>query len=154
MPFSFGLHPAFRTPQYENENWEDYSIRFDPQSDAEQIVFTPELDPVKYEKVHLDQWNLSREDIDKYATIVYQNYDFDTVYLTCSGEDRIKVTFPNFPFLAFWSHPSRPHFICIEPWFGHADFEKVPDDFYHRDGTLVIKPNQTFKAGYSITLCN
>jgi galactose mutarotase-like enzyme len=152
MPFSFGLHPAFRVPQKEGESFEDYSLVYTKPSKATQLVFTPDFDPVKKEEVVLDEWKLNRDDIDKYATMVFTDYDNDQVSLAVNGEKRITVTYPEFPFLAIWSHPSRSHFICIEPWFGHADFEKVADDFYHREGTQLLEPGQTFSCFYTIEL--
>lgn len=150
MPFSFGLHPAFRTSVHEGEKFEDYSIRFIPKGEATQLIFTPDLDPVQKVKVQLDEWQLNREDIDKYATIVYTDLPGDKVELCCNGKPKVEVEFPEFPFLALWSHPTRPDFICIEPWFGHADFEKVEDNFYTREGTQILKPDEVFKCHYSI----
>lgn len=155
MPFSFGLHPAFRVPQYEGETFEEYSIRFENEEDARQIVFSDDLHvPAREQDVHLDTWKLDWDEIEKYATIVYKDYTSTSVTLEHAGEPRLTMRFPGFPFLALWSHPSRSHFLCIEPWYGHADFDMSCDDFYAREGTLILQPGETFKTGYSIELCD
>ena len=75
MPYSFGLHPAFRVPQYKNEKFEDYSIDFEFNEEATQLVFDPSFNEnIKEKKVQLNSWKLSREDINHYATLVYKDY--------------------------------------------------------------------------------
>lgn len=64
MPFSFGLHPAFKTVQNADEVFEDFSISFEPKSMADQIVFFPDLSPVKRVPVILDTWKCNHEDMD------------------------------------------------------------------------------------------
>jgi len=151
MPFTFGLHPAFRVPQFEGEKFEDYSIDYEYEEVATQMVFDPKMEkPVEYPTVEFKSWNLNREDIDKYATIVYKDLKSTYVTLSCKGEGRVRVHFPDFPLLAIWSHPSRSNFICIEPWYGHADFEKVDVPFEKREGTMMLKPGETFKTNYII----
>lgn len=153
MPFSFGLHPAFRVPQHEGEQFEEFSIRFEKEEDASQIVFSDDVTiPAQIKKVHLDRWKLNRDEIDQYATIVYKDFTSSSVTLEHNGKPRIEMKFPGFPFLALWSHPSKSNFICIEPWYGHADFDNTCDNFYAREGTLILQPHEIFRTGYSIRL--
>lgn len=151
MPFSFGLHPGFICPQKEGEVFEDYSIDFECEEHAVQFLQDGAcVKPLSYQDVTLSSWQLSREDIDKYATLIYKQLKSQYVTLAYKGEGRIKVKIAGYPFLAIWSHPSRSDFICIEPWYGHADFEKGLDDFYAREGTIVLQPDDTFACDYSI----
>lgn len=39
---------------------------------------------------------------------------------------------------------------CMEPWWSHADFDPNHTDFYHREGTIVLKPHETFYPSYAI----
>ncbi len=41
MPFTFGLHPGFRVPMFDDECYEDYSISFDQEETMEQLIFDP-----------------------------------------------------------------------------------------------------------------
>lgn len=152
MPFAFGLHPAFRVPQYPGETFEDYSLEYDTPLQGKQLVFTENFDPLVYKDVNLSSWKLNREDLDTYATLVYKDFDCSSVHLACKGENRLRVDFAGFPFLAIWSHPSHSNFLCIEPWYSHADYEKVSTDIFTREGTQVLKPGQTFTCSYTITL--
>ena len=153
MPYSFGLHPAFRVPQYKNEKFEDYSIDFEFNEEATQLVFDPSFNEnIKEKKVQLNSWKLSREDINHYATLVYKDYKSSYVTLSHQGEPRLRVHFAGFPYLALWTHPTPSNFICIEPWYGHSDFEKETPDFYHREGTMILKPGEETQFSYQIEL--
>lgn len=60
------------------------------------------------------------------------------------------MSFAGFPTVALWNADRSSDFICIEPWFGHTDFEKVDGPFEKREGTLSLKPGDTFNAQYTI----
>lgn len=155
MPFSFGLHPGFVCPQKEGEKFEDYCISFELEEDANQMLFDGSgkcEKPVEIVPVHLNKWQCSYEDVEKFATIIYQDYKSSYVTLDYKDEPRVKVNFAGYPYLALWTHDSRSDFICIEPWFGHADFDKSCDDFYKRNGTIVLDPNKVWECEYSIEL--
>ena len=67
-----------------------------------------------------------------------------------NGKHGVTVGFKDYPWLAFWS-PNAP-FVCIEPWYSHTDFEEVRVPFEQREGTLVLKPHETFETSYSIRI--
>lgn len=152
LPFSFGLHPAFKTAQSEDETFEDFSIRFENGIHGRQLVFTPDLQPVQRVEADLDEWKLSRNDLKKYATIVYEGAEPGSATLYYRDEPRMKMSFHDYPYLALWSHPAESEFVCIEPWYGHADFEKTEAPFEKREGTVILPPHQTFEAEYEITV--
>ena len=105
--------------------------------------------PHELKDVTFKEWKLSYEEIYQALTIIYQ--DLQSKYLTVcyKGEPRIRFHFDGFPYLAIWTHEKKSDFICIEPWYGHADFEPGHDDFYQREGTMLLKPQETFTTGYS-----
>lgn len=150
MPFSFGLHPAFQTARNDDEKFEDFSIRFHPAREAEQIVFFKDLSPAKREKKLLDRWNLNYKDLEQYATLVFDKIQATEAELCCKDEPRLKVGFEGFPMVALWNPGKGNTFICIEPWFGHADFEKVEVPFDQRENTMQLLPAETFNASYTI----
>lgn len=152
MPFTFGLHPAFRVPQEAGETFEDYELIPDINGRATQIVFEPKGEPVTRQEVHFEPWTLDRDTIYKYKTLVFEDFDADRITLACKGEPRVSVEMSQFPLLAIWTHENVSDFVCIEPWYGHADFEPVEEDFYHREGTMLLQPGETFSTGYSIRL--
>lgn len=150
MPFSFGLHPAFRIPQYKNETFEEYSFDFEVDEHAHQFVMDPQGNvPHTYKDVHFKKWQFNRKEIEDAATIIYK--DLRSSYLTvCHKEEpRIRFAFDQFELLAIWTHPTTSDFICIEPWIGHADLEPGHEDFYTREGTRILKPQEVFEISYA-----
>jgi galactose mutarotase-like enzyme len=133
MPFNFGYHPAFNVPMKEGESFDDYKILFDQ----------PEIvNGAETKEMILDKEALA-------ATVILTNPKSSTYTLT-NGKTFVKITAPGFPWCAFWS-PHAP-FVCIEPWHSHTDFTKVEKPFEEREGTLILKPQETFTTGYSITV--
>lgn len=126
MPFGFGLHPAFLCPFMEDPA---YHIVFDQ---PEKIGKTLKLDAQELEK-----------------TIIIKDPQSSCCDLT-DGTHGVQVCYAGFPWLAFWS-PKAP-FICIEPWYSHTDFEKVELPFEQREGTIIVKPNETFLTQYQIRI--
>lgn len=150
MPFSFGLHPAFKTAQNADEKFEDFSIEFFPKDMCEQIVFHEDLSPVVREAVKLDEWKCSHDDIEKYLTLVYDKIHADKAVLKYKDEPRMEMDFSGFPLVALWNSDKDSDFICIEPWYGHTDFEKTDAPFEKREGTLILEPGAEFQASYEI----
>ncbi len=150
LPFSFGLHPAFRTAQNPDEKFEDFSIRLDRPIDALQVIFHDDLSSVEKTPVDLTEWKLSRDDLKKFGTMVYEDPKAQNATLCYQGKPRMNVHFEGYPWLAFWSHPTFSDMICIEPWYGHSDYLKKEQPFEKREGTMLLRPGETFEASYRI----
>ena len=58
------------------------------------------------------------------------------------------MSIEGYPFLAIWTSGTDSPFICIEPWYGHGDFEKVDVPFEKREGMMSLSPNKTFTTSY------
>ena len=144
MPFTFGLHPGFNVL-----NFEDSYLKYEKKEVVKQIVFN---DGSLYEKdVTLDKWQLSYEDIKKYQTIIYKGLESKYVKLVLK-DYTVKMGIEGFPYFAIWTSDDEAMFICLEPWYGHGDLEKVEADFKDREGMMSLKPKEVFETGYSIEL--
>ena len=73
-------------------------------------------------------------------------------YLTLSGPKKhgVRISITGYPYLAIWTAKKDAPFICLEPWYGHADFSKVEEDFYHREGTMLLSTGKIFTTSYTI----
>lgn len=145
MPFTLGLHPAFRTYPFE-----DCELVFEPAGKAVQFHTFEDGRPVEYETVELDRLPLDRGLIRKERTLIWKDYDTEQVTLLQNGRAQITMKFPGFPFLAVWTHPQDSEFVCIEPWYGHADLEKLDVPFEKREGTMILEPGRTWTTSYAI----
>ncbi len=144
MPFTFGLHPGFNV-----DNFEGSYLEYEKKEKAKQIVFSE--GPVYEKDVILDKWPLSYEEIMKYQTIVYKG--LKSKYFKLVLKDyTIKLNAEGYPYFAIWTSDDKAPFICLEPWYGHADFQENNVDFKDREGMMSLKPGEIFETGYSIEL--
>lgn len=139
MPFTFGLHPGFNVRDFTSS-----TLKFACPETATQIHIH---DGVCEEKVSFDHWDLSHETIAKEQTIVYKDLKSPYVDLIMN-EYKIRMAIDGFPFLALWSSDPEANFLCIEPWYGHGDFEKVDVPFEKREGMMSLSPNKSFMTSY------
>lgn len=151
MPFTFGLHPGFNCPLCEGEKFEDYTLSFTNEEHMQQLLFDVAAQkPYELIDVVKKDFNLSYEEIEKYATIIYKGTT--SPYLTLKGPQGhgVRMSIGGYPYCAIWTAKTGAPFVCLEPWYGHGDFSAVAEDFYHREGTFVLEPNETFLTGYTI----
>lgn len=150
MPFMFGLHPGFLCPLTDTEKFEDYHLVFSNPEHVKQLLFdVNKKNNVVYKDVELYDIPLRYDWITDAATVVLQGCK--SAYVTLQGKDHgVKVSIAGYPYLAIWTPSEGAPFICIEPWYGHGDFEDVKEDFYHREGTIVLSPDKTFTTSYTV----
>ena len=151
MPFNFGLHPGFNCPLCEGEKFEDYTLSFTNEEHMQQLVFDPTFKtPYELKDVVIKDMPASYDEVEKYATIIYKGAK--SPYLTCTGPKGhgVRISLTGYPYVAIWTAKKGSPFICLEPWYSHGDFSDVKEDFYHREGTLLLEPNKTFTTSYTI----
>lgn len=150
MPFMFGLHPAFLCPLTGEEAFEDYHLIFSNPEKINQLIFDPNKEKdVVIKQVEVQDIPLTYSWITDVATVVYENCR--SAYITLQGKEHgVKVSIAGYRYLAIWTPKEGAPFVCIEPWHGHGDFVNVKEDFYHREGTIVLAPNKTFTTSYTI----
>lgn len=138
MPFNFGLHPAFNCP-CDGGDFSDYYIELnEPETSDFHLTHIKDCS-----KITLDRSALEN-------TIIIQDPKSTKATLT-NGRHGVTVTYEGYRWLAFWSKANAP-FVCIEPWYSHADFEKVDVPFEQREGTQFLQAHDTFCASYTITI--
>lgn len=153
MPFSFGLHPGFLCPLCEGETFEDYTIRFSNPEKLTQIVMDPQgLQSYSEQDVEMQELKLDYQLFETYATLIYKG--MKSAYVTLKGpkEHGVKLSISGYPLFAVWTAKRDAPFVCLEPWFGHSDFSAVEEDFYHREGTMLLSPKKSFTCAYTIEL--
>jgi len=50
--------------------------------------------------------------------------------------------------LGIWSKTNEAPFICIEPWYGVADFLEHNKDFKTKEGILKLDEKKSFECSY------
>lgn len=146
--FSIGGHPGFALPK----DFEKYSLLFETDSEMQFSLLENHLlaDETEILEIENNQLPLTYSLFEKDA-LVFKNHKIKSVTIQEDGLDYVKVDFENFPDLGIWTKINAP-FICIEPWFGHADEVKTNQKLEEKAGIQILEKNQMFKSVYSIEI--
>jgi galactose mutarotase-like enzyme len=153
MPASFGYHPGLRWPLHFGQPRSAHFIEFECAEPApirridSQGLLTPEMHPTPIVGRRLTlQDSLFQEDV-----IIFDRLESRSVIYGGGSGQRIRVGFPDAPYLGVWAKPGAP-FICIEPWHGVTDPEGFAGDFKQKPGIFVVEPGGSFSTRMDITL--
>ncbi len=146
--FSIGGHPGFAL----SGNFEDYSFNFECQDDLKFSLLENNLvmDETKILQTAQNKLALNYQLFEKDA-LVFKNHKIESITIQEFGKDFLKVSFKGFPDLGIWTKINAP-FICIEPWFGHADRVNTNQELKDKEGIVNLKPNNLFQSLYTVEI--
>lgn len=152
--FSIGAHPAFNWP-LGNENKDDYYFEFTSLFKDKTLKAFPLLQSgISNEKIDikLDGNRLAiSEDIFKNDALIFKNENINSIKLQNNKNDKfVQVDFDNFTYLGLWSKPSGAPFVCIEPWYGIADFINHNKNIKEKVGINTLDIDEVFFSSYVI----
>lgn len=148
MFFSIGGHPGLAL----SDAFENYSLVFDSDealnySLLENHLLSDEKQVLETRENHLPlSYSLFEKD-----ALVFTDHKIRSVLIQENGKDFVKVNFENFPDLGIWTKVNAP-FICIEPWFGHADEVKTNQNLEEKAGIIALESHENFKSKYTIEI--
>ena len=153
--FSIGAHPAFMCPIEENEKLEDYSFKFNSKETSsimllnKQGYFTGER--VDYLN-NSDTIPLSKE-VFKNDALVFDNLKSNKITIQSKNHNKsLSLDFTGFPYMGLWAPASGAPFVCIEPWFGHADYDNFTGEFKEKEGIVSLVEKNSFECSYTISI--
>ena len=84
----------------------------------------------------------------------YDDLKSDAVTIrSTKSEKTLTISAPGFPYWGFWMpEKGGAPFLCLEPWYGHADYADFDGEFAEKAGTQKLAPGKTFHAEYTITV--
>ena len=150
--FSIGGHPAFSCPIVPNEKFNDYFLEFDVRENAERYTLKDGLLTGATEPLLKDEKTLQlNHDLFAKDALVFKGLKSECIVLK-SRRSKVKLNFnfKGFPYLGIWSKPGP--FICIEPWFGHADYENATGEFKDKEGIIALEKGKQFNCEYSVEI--
>lgn len=153
--FCIGGHPGFNCPLFKNELMEDYYFEFEQPETASISLMTPEGLFHRDTKPFLNNEKIISLSPEVFAddALVFKHLKSNKIYLkNHKNSHSITVDFSGFPFLGLWSKSERAPFVCIEPWFGHADYYDFTGDLKDKEGIIELSENNNFKCQYSIKI--
>ncbi len=149
--FSIGAHPAFNCPLEEGLSFEDYFLEFEKEEITPRLLFGEGAVSRKTEPVFAPNSNTIPLHLDLFGkkdAIILK--DLRSTYMDLKskrGERGLRFTFEGFPYMGIWTKPGP--FICIEPWFGIADFEDADGKLEHKEGICKLAVGEDFNASYT-----
>lgn len=153
LPFSFGYHPAFAWPLPYGELREDHHIIFEAdEPDALKSITpdglfgdVPRESPLDGRVLHL------ADDLFVDDALVWDAVRSRRLTYGASNGPRLDIAFPDTPSLGIWTKPGA-HYICVEPWAGHADPAGFTGDFRDKPGVMQLQPGTTRQFRMNVTL--
>lgn len=153
MPFSFGYHPAFAWPLPGGAAKEAHRIVFarnEPApvrrvSKAGQVVPENQASPVVGRELALSP-ALFEDD-----AVIWDQMASRSLSYGADGGAWLDISYPDTPYLGLWQVPGA-HYLCIEPWAGHADPEGFSGDFAQKPGIDTLEPGQSHSFRMDVSL--
>lgn len=153
--FSIGAHPAFMCPIKGGELIDDYYFEFNEKETVNKMPINKE-GYIKRETVKcLNNSNIINLSFDvfKNDALVFNDLKSNKISLKSVNHDRyVTMDFTGFPYMGLWTKPTGAPFVCIEPWYGHADFEDFDGELKDKDGIQKLEVGEVFNASYTVTV--
>ncbi|MBW6409630.1 aldose 1-epimerase family protein [Clostridium weizhouense] len=153
--FSIGGHPALMCPIEKNEKLEDYYLKFNKIENSSTMLVTEESYFLHERKEYLNNSDticLSKKLFEE-GVLVFDDLKSNEITIESRNKTKsLTVNFEGFPYLGIWAPETGAPFLCIEPWFGHADYKDFNGEFKDREGTVSLSVNKEFSCSYKISI--
>lgn len=161
LPFSIGAHPAFNLSLYDAIDPEDYYLEFNDEIELAskklntQGQFSGE--EISYGKS--DSLRIASElfvndalvfSLNPIQTIALKNVRNERAVIMDVSKFEYKQTEP---LLGIWSpyqDGGMAPFLCLEPWFGHADTMDGPFELSQKPGVITLEKLESFSTHYGL----
>ncbi|GKX30685.1 LACX protein [Vallitalea longa] len=153
--FSIGAHPGFNLPLHKEEKLEDYYIEFDIPETVDKYHlnndFVISVDSMPF----LDNEKIvpMTKDIFSEGAIILLDVKSNSISLKNKNNSKeVCIKYDGFPYLGIWGQPDNSPFVCLEPWYGVADFENTDKQYKTKKGIQKLKELEEFKSKYTISI--
>lgn len=154
--FSIGAHPAFMCPIEKNETLEDYYLELNEKETSDIMLLDLSTGLFNGEREnYLNDENIIplNKDTFKRDALVFDNLKSTKVTIKSKNHNKaLTMDYTGFPYMAFWAPETGAPFVCLEPWYGHADYTTFNDDFSQKAGIEKLDIGETFNCSYSLLI--
>jgi galactose mutarotase-like enzyme len=154
MPAAAGGHPAFVWPLAEGVAKTDHRLEFSDDEgptirriDGQGLLLAEPLPSPIVDRVLALKPGLFTAD-----AIILDRLNSSSVRYAAPGAPAIEVSWSGFQQLGIWQRPGAD-FICIEPWFGHADPVGFDGTLLDKPGMMLIPPGEKRVLSHRIRVC-
>lgn len=149
MYYNFGWHPAFSLPGQSDPR--GVSVETDTLLGnlfrLKEGLVIPESPPPPIPKKRIQ---ISSELFANDA-LLFLNSKFNKIALLDSYNNSLELTCEDAPHLGLWSKDTSK-FVCIEPWWGHADTPNSSGQIVTKPSIQTLEPNGTWKTKFSVRI--
>lgn len=153
--FSIGAHPAFMCPIEKDESLEDCYLEFNKNETVSAMGVNEEVYLSRKTIEFFNNENilpLSKE-LFKNGLMMFNDLKSNKVTIKSRKNNKsLSVEFDEFPYLCLWAPEAGAPFLCIEPWFGHPEYEDFNGEFKDREGTVSLRVGEKFSHSYKISI--
>ncbi len=148
--FSVGAHPAFNIP---GKDLSKYELVFEKPEILDRYLLKEGLFTGVSENLGNPTQILSlRNQLFEKDAVIFKNLTSEYLNLIEKGSNyKIALRFKEFPCLGIWAKYPNQHFVCLEPWVGHADSVNFSDDISKKEGMLRLEPQSIKSFTYSLS---
>lgn len=150
--FSIGGHPAFKLPMTTSTKFDDYFIRFKPDKTMIRWPLTPQ--GIDAEHRTLGSTNVALQlshDLFKEDALIYETNGLTEFRVMSDKTDRFVEVQTDAPYVGLWSKwPVLGDFVCVEPWWGLADFITANGNLTDKFAIQTLKPQTEFMSKYRL----
>lgn len=150
--FSIGGHPGFSLPGFPSQA---YELEFEkPESKMAFPLKRGLLEMIPNKTVFNGSPFLPlTESIFDEDALVFQGLESNWIAIKEIGSTPLlKVHFSGFPWAGIWAKPGAP-FVCIEPWFGHADWVGEIGEIESKHAIQNLDAGRSFACGFQVEIC-
>lgn len=158
MYFSIGAHPAFLCPPGGKEIGDEFTdcyLTFNKEENSGVRELAPgcKLTNDKREFLKGQRLDLNYE-MFKDDCRIFDDLKSDTITINSTKSDKkLSLKAEGFPFYGIWT-PTKggAPYLCLEPWFGHADYYDFKGDFSEKAGIMKLAAGEEFNAHYTVSI--
>ena len=153
--FSIGAHPAFMCPMVAGEIIDDYYFEFNEKENCDIIPISEQGYIKRERKQYLVDNNIIplNFDVFKGDALVFDSLKSNKISLKSVNHDKVlTMDFTGFPYMGLWTKATGAPFVCIEPCYGHADFEDFDGELKDKAGIEKLEVGQKFNSAYTLTI--
>ena len=153
--FSIGSHPAFLCPIDKNETLNDCYIEFNKVENSKRIALTKEGYLSNDKEACLENTDILKlnKELFKDDALVFEDLKSNKMTIKSNNSNKsLEVDFTGFPYMGIWAPKDGAPFVCIEPWYGHADYYDFNGEFAEKEGVIELDVNKKFSCTFKVTI--
>ena len=146
MPYNVGGHPAMaiKLPI------DDYYLEFEQELEQERWLLDGGHFTGQTRTMHIKQKLPLSESLFEADAVVFKDPKFQQVSLVHQTAGKlVTVCSSNWEAIGFWKKANAP-FLCIEPWWGYADYINSNGNLFDKKGIHILKPGQQEQFSYTM----